>query len=58
MLRIKLKVSYFEIVLNWIVDILKQYIRTIIMILNVNIKATEEKNCNIHYVLYFSKKRD
>ena len=56
MLRIKLEISYFDIVLYWIVDILTEDMKTIILILNFNIKASRRKNCNIHYLLYFSNK--
>ena len=43
MLRIKLEISYFDIVLYWIVDILIEDIKTIILILNFNIKVSRRK---------------
>ena len=53
MLRIKLEVSYFDIVSYWIGNIRPEDINTIILILDFNIKATRRRNCNLHYLLYF-----
>ena len=55
MLRIKLEISYFDIFSFWIVDILTEDLKTIILVPNFHIKAKIRKNCDLHDLLFFFK---